>query len=170
MLPPPETTLSTSPSSVSAGGTVTATANEISRPTSTDWIGLYRQGETNDRNYVYAGTGNDVWLYVWSCTKRPGTPPSAGPANKTCPFTLPAGLEPGTYELRLFSNNGYTGLATSNLFTVTGPGSAPRADAPSLLGSVPAGFELVPPPVGQQPALLGELPLRLAFSRQPGRP
>jgi hypothetical protein len=33
---------------------------------------------------------------------------------------VPSFVAPGTYELRLFANDGYTSLATSNSFTVTG--------------------------------------------------
>ena len=82
-------------------------------------------------------TANAAWLYVWSCSKAYGTPPSTRPANKTCPFPIPSNTPAGTYELRLLSNNGYTRLATSNPFTVTAPASGRRVDGPSLLGSPP---------------------------------
>jgi hypothetical protein len=37
------------------------------------------------------------------------------------PLTIPSSLAPGTYELRLFANNGYFLLGKSNAFTVTSP-------------------------------------------------
>ena len=37
-------TLTVTPTSVAAGGTVTATFSNISSPTAADWIGLYVQG------------------------------------------------------------------------------------------------------------------------------
>ena len=44
---------------------------------------------------------------------------TTGAASGNLPLTIPATLAPGTYELRLFSNNGYSRLAISNAFTVT---------------------------------------------------
>ena len=35
---------------------------------------------------------------------------------------IPGTITPGTYELRLFRNDGFTRLATSNTFTVTSAG------------------------------------------------
>jgi hypothetical protein len=92
--------LSVSPGSVAPGGTVTATWNGIATPTPTDWIGLYAQGTAN--------TAYLAWSYV-SCSQTPGAARAAG----TCPFVIPSGLAPGTYELRLLANNVFTRLATS---------------------------------------------------------
>src|SRR5205823_6082380 len=97
--------LGASPASVSRGGSVTATWSGIAAPTSTDWIGLAAQGAAN--------TSFVAWMYV-SCSTTPGAPAAAG----SCPFTIPSTVTPGTYELRLFSNDGYTRLATSNPLTV----------------------------------------------------
>src|SRR2546425_34131 len=99
-------TLSVSPTSVAAGGTVTATWSGIAAPTPGDWIGLYVPGSGNSA-YL-------AWIYV-SCSPSPGAPSAAG----SCPFTIPSGLAPGSYELRLYANNTYTRLATSNPFDVT---------------------------------------------------
>jgi RHS repeat-associated protein len=89
-------TLSESPSNVPPGGTVTATWSGIATPTSTDWLAFAALGAANT-SYV-------SWRYT------------TGTASGSVPFTLPA-VE-GTFELRLFANNGYTRLATSNPFTV----------------------------------------------------
>src|SRR6185295_20341257 len=46
---------------------------------------------------------------------------TTGTASGNVPFTIPSNLAPGTYQLRLFANNGYTLLATSSNFTVSAP-------------------------------------------------
>jgi len=93
--------LSASPTSVAAGGSVTAAWSNICAPTSRDWIGLFLPGAP-DTSYV-------AWRYT------------TGTASGNVPLTVPATLAPGTYELRLFSNNGYTRLGTSNTFAVASP-------------------------------------------------
>jgi uncharacterized protein YegP (UPF0339 family) len=67
-----------------------------------------------------AGDGSYLaWVYV-SCSPAPGGAAAAG----TCAFVIPNTVAPGTYELRLLANNGYTRLATSNSFTATATSSA----------------------------------------------
>ncbi|HZC67059.1 MAG TPA: hypothetical protein VE201_00430 [Nitrospirales bacterium] len=99
----PTPVLTVTPASVVAGGTVTATWSGIAAPTSTDFLALYVPG-TSDQAYL-------AWIYL-SCSKSPGAPAAAG----SCPFTIPSGLTPRSYELRLYANNTYTRLATSNPF------------------------------------------------------
>jgi subtilisin len=120
-LAPSAPVLTVAPSSVVAGGTVTATWSGIAAPTSTDWIGLYAAG-TGDGAYL-------AWLYV-SCAKTPG----AAQAGGSCPLQIPGSVPPGAYELRLFAADGLTRLATSGAFTVTS--SATLGVTP---GSVAAG-------------------------------
>ena len=98
----PPATLVTSPNSVPLGGTITATWNGIAAPTAKDWIGLYAPG---------APQGPSSPSLAWRYT--------TGSASGNVPFVIPATLAPGTYELRLFANDGYTRLATSNAFVVT---------------------------------------------------
>jgi hypothetical protein len=93
--------LSASPTSVAAGGSVTATWSNVCTPTSRDWIGIFLPGAPNT-SYV-------AWRYT------------TGTASGSVPLTVPATLAPGSYELRLFANNGYTRLGTSNTFAVTSP-------------------------------------------------
>ena len=102
------TILTESPTSVAAGGAVTATWSGIVNPTAKDWIGLYTPGASN--------SSYQAWIYV-SCTQGAGIPRAAG----SCPFGLSSGLTPGTYELRLLSNDGFTALTTSAPFTVGSP-------------------------------------------------
>ena len=100
--------LTVSPTSISPGGSVTATWSGIVSASSRDWIGLYVPGQTNESFLE--------WIYV-SCTKTPGSAVASG----SCSFPIPSGLTPGNYELRLLANNGFTNvLAFSNPLTLTG--------------------------------------------------
>jgi hypothetical protein len=103
---PPPASLSAAPASVAAGGTETVTWRGIAAPTPTDWIGLYAPGTAN--------TAYVAWMYV-SCFQTPGAAKAAG----SCPFPVPSGLAPGSYEFRLFTSDTWTRLATSNWFSVT---------------------------------------------------
>jgi len=60
-----------------------------------------------------ADTAYLAWIYV-SCSKTAGSAAAAG----SCAFAIPGTVAGGTYELRLFSNNSFTKLATSNALTV----------------------------------------------------
>ncbi len=101
----PVASLTASPASIGSGGTLNASWSGIATPSSTDWVGLFVPGAP--------ATSNLAWIYV-SCTQTPG----ASFASGSCPFTIP-NVAPGTYELRLFSNNSHTTLAISNAFAVT---------------------------------------------------
>ena len=115
--------LTASPSSIAPGGTLTATWNGITSPTSTDWIGLYQPGAAN--------TAYIDWIYI-SCSKTPGSPQASG----SCPFVVPASLAPGTYALRLLANDGFSQLSASNNFTVTSNGNPTLTASPT---SIPPG-------------------------------
>jgi hypothetical protein len=93
--------LSASPASVGAGGSVTATWSGVCAPSGTDWIGAFVPGAPN--------TAYKAWRYT------------TGTASGSLPLTIPSSLAPGTYELRLFANNGATRLGPSNPFVVTSP-------------------------------------------------
>ena len=125
--PTTKTFLTVSPSTIPAGGTLTATWQGIFSPTSTDWIGLYQQGNPDFTGYI-------DWFYV-SCSKTPGSSLASG----SCPFVVPLSLAPGTYVLRLFSDNGFSQLSASNNFMVT------NGATPTLIASptgIPAGGAL----------------------------
>jgi hypothetical protein len=66
-----------------------------------DWIGLYAPGAANNSYISYRYT--------------------TGTASGSVPFTIPGTVAAGTYELRLFTNNSYTRIGTSNAFSVIGP-------------------------------------------------
>ncbi len=96
------------PASINAGGTSSISWSNIANPSPTDWIALYGNGAVDTSNYQ--------WMYV-SCSQSSTTAKAAG----SCSVTISASTVPGRYEFRLFSNNGYTKLATSASFTVTSP-------------------------------------------------
>jgi len=103
-------TLVASPSSISAGGVVTVTFGNVIPPSVTDRIGYYTPPENLDDHAF-----NSDWKYTSSCTKTAGlqgTEKSSG----SCNFTM---SNPGSYQFRLFANDGFTKLATSNTVTVT---------------------------------------------------
>ena len=89
-------TLTSTPSQVTPGGSVTVTWSGISTPTSTDWIAVVPTGapDTSYASYQYT-TGT-----------------SSGSISMTMPTTM------GTYDVHLLANNGYVRLAASNPVTV----------------------------------------------------
>src|SRR5207237_1333406 len=109
-------TLSASPTSVVADGSVTATWSGIAAPNGQNRVGLYVPGD-GDGNYL-----------AWQNT--------GGAASGSLAFGIPATLAPGTYELRLFAEQFSGRLAISNAFTVTACTTATLAASPS---SVPPG-------------------------------
>ena len=130
-------TLSVSPASVAAGASATATWSGITGPTSGDWIGLYAPSaiDTAYLARVYVGCG--------------ASPSGSGAASGSCPFPIPATLPPGTYQLRLFANNGFTRLATSGNFSVTSASSATLSASPASVvrgGTLTATWSGIPAP------------------------
>jgi hypothetical protein len=96
--PPPPAQLTTNVTTASVGTPVTVTLTAgYGGPT--DWIAL---ASTNAPNNVYL-----QWVYV-----------GAGVTTRDWTVTIPA---PGTYEFRLFLQNGFTRAATSPPVTVTSP-------------------------------------------------
>ena len=85
---------------------MTLTWGSIANPAAHDWIGVYQ-----------AGAGDRAWSdYVYeTCTR---TPPAAGTSAGSCTYQLPSSLPLGTYEFRLFANNGWTKLAASGTLSL----------------------------------------------------
>jgi hypothetical protein len=98
-------TITVAPSTINSGNSVTVNWSGITAPSATDWIGLYTVGSSDTTFWA--------WAYV-SCTASATTARASG----SCSFQIPVNPPPGTYELRLFSNNGFTRLATSNPLTL----------------------------------------------------
>jgi Putative Ig domain len=121
------TQINVSPGTVSRGAWITTSWSGIAVPSATDWIALYVPGTPN--------TAHIEWVFT-SCSQTPAQARSSG----SCPFVVPSNLPPGTYEVRLLANNGYTALATSASFTVTAtsggvpPASLPPASLPPSSG------------------------------------
>jgi hypothetical protein len=130
------TSLIVSPTSIVAGGTITASWNGIPAPAEDDWLGLYRPG-TASTEYL-------DWVYV-SCAKMPGTPRAAG----SCAIVVPDGLLAGTYELRLLANNGFSVLAISNTFMVVGTSTSLNVTPASVSpgDTIMASWSDIPAPV-----------------------
>jgi ELWxxDGT repeat protein/VCBS repeat-containing protein len=113
------TTIAASPSSVSTGGLVTATWSGIASPTAGDWVGLYD-----------SASAPEPALLAWTYT--------GGAAAGNLNLSVPAGATPGSaYELRLFSNNTYTRLATSAPFEVTAANTTLSASPASVNAGSP---------------------------------
>jgi hypothetical protein len=110
------TQVSVSPSTASSGQAVTVSWSGIAVPSATDWIALYSAGAADD-------TFID-WTYV-SCSTTPG----AGAAAGSCPFVVPPGVGAGAYEIRLFTDNQFVRLATSNALTVSPVGGSATVNA-----------------------------------------
>lgn len=113
-----EPSLSVSPSTVVAGDTVTATWSNIPDPSATDWLGLYQAGAP-DMSYI-------SWVYV-SGSATPSAPMASGSVT----FTIPDTATPGSYEIRLFADNGYVRLATSSPVMVSEPTPTSTAEPTS---------------------------------------
>lgn len=93
-----------SPNSAAPSGTVTVSWSGITLASARDWIALATPG---------AGNGSYLsWTYV-SCSQAPSVARPSG----SCVYGLPA--SPGTYEFRLFSNDGFSRLATSAPVTIS---------------------------------------------------
>ncbi len=88
---------------VAPGGSVTVTITN-GPGFVLDWVGVH-------------GTGDpDLTYQSWRYLSGTQTPPVSGLTAATFPVTMPE--EPGTYNLRLFRNNGSTLLATTVTVTV----------------------------------------------------
>jgi uncharacterized protein YegP (UPF0339 family) len=157
--------LTGTPSSSCLGCSVSASWSGVSSPTNTDWIGLYPAGAGTDP----ASIDNQRldWVYDDSCTQLAG---ANALASGSCPVTMPSTA--GTYILRLFANNGYTILATSNQITVSGSSTATiSAPSSACLGcSVSASWSGVSSPtntdwIGLYPAGAGTDPASIDNQR-----
>lgn len=109
---------------------VTASWDRIPDPTARDWIGLYEYGAPDKdwENYEYTD----------------------GEASGSRSIAIPATTRPGSYELRLFSNNGYIRLATTmDNFFVTGVARITCSANVRPGDQIPASWSNIPNP---QPA------------------
>jgi hypothetical protein len=115
--PPPSYSLTPSPTTVAAGGSLSVSFTAPAGSSAQDWIGMYKVGDP-DTAYI-----DDKY--------------TGGAASGTLTFRAP--VVAGTYEFRYLLNNTYTVKATSNSVSVTG--SSPYSLTPSAT-SVRAGRSL----------------------------
>jgi len=113
---------------VEIAGKINVSWKNIPLPSNTDWIGLYTSSTSVDTDYA-------DWHYTkpssGSCSKSPKNASSSG----SCSFIIPSSATPGTtYEFRLFSNKGWTRLATSKIFSVL-PSTNTKSATLSVAGS-----------------------------------
>ena len=93
------------------GSPVTASWSGIPNPAARDWVGIYTT-VAGDLAFIN-------WQYV-NCSQTPGNPAAAG----SCVFPT-TGLAAGIYQFRLFRDDGYTRLATSNTMTIASGTTVP---------------------------------------------
>jgi hypothetical protein len=112
-------TVAASPATVAPGAPVTASYAGIGAPSATDWVGLYD-----------SSSASNPALLAWGYTN--------GGAAGSVQLFVPSGAALGnTYELRLFTNNSYTRLATSTPFTVALSNAAISASPSSVSAGSP---------------------------------
>ena len=90
--------LSLNPLTLKAGTPLTVGWSNIAKPTAYDWVALYAAGAP------------DYQVKAWKYT--------GGAATGSLSLSVPWGLAPGSYEVRLFSNNSYTRLGTATVTIV----------------------------------------------------
>lgn len=93
--------ITASPTILTRGGVTTVSWSGIISASPLDWYGVFLVGAGNGSYWD--------WSYV-SCAKAPTIARVSG----SCAFLIPGNLPAGTYEMRMFSNDGFTRLATSN--------------------------------------------------------
>jgi chitobiase/beta-hexosaminidase-like protein/uncharacterized protein DUF6298/collagenase-like protein with putative collagen-binding domain len=106
--PYPIANLTATPTTVSAGQTITVSWSGLTTTSITDWIGLYAPG-SSDTEII-------DWIYV-SCTRSPGVERSSG----SCFYTVPSTLAAGNYEFRIFLRDIYFRVGTSSAVSVSNP-------------------------------------------------
>ena len=117
------------PAEVSVGAATSITLAISEGPgNATDWVGLYPAGAP-DGGYL-----------SWSYLNGSAAPPASGQTSAS--FTTYAPLAAGTYEWRLFANNGMTKIATSSAVIVSASaavltvnGVTPPGEASAVAGS-----------------------------------
>jgi hypothetical protein len=118
-LPGPSVVLTPDPATTSS---VLSAAVTGASGSATDWAGLFAEG------------ASDAAFASWCYLNGTKTPPATPLVNATVTCFPPTG--PGRYQVRLFSNNTFTKVATSNTITVSSTGSSiTLTPDPSAAGS-----------------------------------
>jgi hypothetical protein len=122
---PAGVSLAAVPNSVPAGDPFTVTWTQIPTAINRDWIGLFTAGSSDTAylDYVYVG-----------CGQSPTVPAASG----ACSFPISTNRTAGAYEFRLFPNDTFDRLATSNPVTIAPPSNQNKV-AISVAATVMAG-------------------------------
>src|SRR6185295_14700060 len=89
---------------------VTPAAATVSAGTSIGFVVAGGPGNTGDWVGLYRTAAGDTAYMAWQFLNGMTTTPMIGLTGATLQFAAPS--TPGTYEVRFFSNNTYTRLAT----------------------------------------------------------
>lgn len=101
--------ISETPNPVAVNGTITVTWSGVTGQTVKDWYGVFHHTDSD------TATAN-AWAYDSSCTQTSG---ATAKASGTCSLGLGSGVAAGTdYEMRLYTNDSNTRIATGSIFTV----------------------------------------------------
>src|SRR3989344_3760887 len=142
--PAPTPTPTPPPPPPAAAGTATITANATEAAPGAQITVTVAGGPGNISDWIAvalpsaAHTSYVNWKYLSGTQSQPST----GKTSATITFTMPQSA--GTYEFRLFANNGYTLLARSEPITLTlGGGPDTDTQAPTTTISSPSSNALV---------------------------
>ena len=123
---PPAPTVTITTPTVAGGAAIEFTVANGPANT-TDWVALF------------PATAPDTGYVAWAYLNGSHTPPASGMTGAT--LTLLAPRTPGTYEVRLFAQNGFTRLASSAYVTVTAPPPPTMTiSTPTVTGGGAIGF------------------------------
>lgn len=108
----PAASLSVSTSQVTRGSAINVLWSNIANTQSTSWIGLFDLNTPTDQSGNYK-----EWMYMGNCSRLIGPPSSSSPSLGSCQFQIPASVNPGVYEIRMFLA-GVTYFAKTNNFQI----------------------------------------------------
>lgn len=113
--PPAGAAITTLPTTAAPGASLTVSVSG-GPGNARDWVGLYAVGAA------------DTAFLAWKYLDGSQTPPATGVTQATLTFSAPQAA--GSYEFRLFADNGYTRLAKGPTVVVSGSSSSvlPRGD------------------------------------------
>jgi hypothetical protein len=150
---PTQKTVSVSPTTIGANGTITIAWNGNSSPTVKDWVGVMSATSTLDAN---------PWVYTSSCSKTAGT---TAKSSGSCTLAAPAVA--GVYSVKLLQNDSFVLLASGNSVTVTAAAATPTptpTTGPATLTSTPTATQPTSTPIPTPTVVPGGTNLNFALA------